>query len=111
EIVARYLAVLQQTAAWAKTHPNEVVTALAAETQATESAVRRGFGPGLHEHFDVTLSPVRLQGLRLQKDFLVQEGFIADFDFDAWIDPTPLKRAAQILSNVTLGDATAAVAA
>lgn len=111
EIVARYLAVLQQTAAWAKNNPDAVVTALAAETQATEAAVRRGFGPKLHEHFDVTLSPVRLQGLRLQKDFLVAEGFIQDFDFDAWIDPAPLKRAAQLLPTVTLEDEIAAVAA
>lgn len=110
EIVARYLAVLQHTAAWAKSHPNETVTALAAETEATEAAVRRGFGPKLHEHFDVTLSAVRLEGLRLQKDFLVEEGFIQDFDFDAWIDPAPLKRAAQILSSITLGGEVAAAA-
>ncbi|MDB5724413.1 MAG: hypothetical protein JWQ16_1167 [Novosphingobium sp.] len=110
EIVARYLAVLHRTAAWAKTHPKETVAALAAETQATEAAVRRGFGPLLHEHFDVTLSPVRLEGLRQQKDFLVAEGFIQDFDFDAWIDPAPLKRSHQLSSSIALGDEVAAAA-
>lgn len=110
EIVARYLAVLQRTAVWAQTHPNEVVAALAAETQATEAAVRRGFGPKLHESFEVSLSPIRLEGLRLQKDFLVAEGFIQDFDFDAWIDPAPLKRANQLAAAVSLGGAVAVAA-
>ncbi|MDB5712940.1 MAG: hypothetical protein JWO15_337 [Sphingomonadales bacterium] len=97
ELVARYLAVLQQTAAWAKIHPDEVVAAIASETSAAETAVRRGFGPELHEHFEVALSPLYLQGLRQQKDFLVAEGFVTDFDFDAWINPEPLRLAAQIV--------------
>jgi sulfonate transport system substrate-binding protein len=102
EIVARYLAVLQKTAEWAKDHPEEVVRALAAETGATEAAVRRGFGPHLHERFAVTLSPLNLQGLRQQKEFLVAEGFIQDFDFDAWIDPAPLALAETLASEIVL---------
>ncbi|HZV08244.1 MAG TPA: ABC transporter substrate-binding protein, partial [Novosphingobium sp.] len=62
EIVARYLAVLQQTAQWAATHPDAVVSAIAAETGATEAAVRRGFGPHLHERFTVTLSDISVAG-------------------------------------------------
>jgi len=104
EIVARYLAVLLKTAEWAATHPDEVVRAIAAETEASEAAVRRGFGPHLHERFAVSLSPLYVQGLRQQKDFLVAEGFVADFDFDAWIDPAPLALAAQIAADITLGE-------
>lgn len=96
EIVARYLAVLQQTAMWAKTHSDEVVTAIASETGAAETAVRRGFGPELHDHFGVALSPLYLQGLRQQKDFLVAEGFVINFDFDAWVNPGPLQLAGEI---------------
>ncbi|MCE7796131.1 hypothetical protein LWE61_06085 [Sphingobium sufflavum] len=102
EIVARYLAVLQKTAEWAATHPEEVVRAIAAETHASEAAVRRGFGPHLHERFTVALSPLNVQGLRQQKDFLVAEGFIQDFDFDNWIDPAPLALAADIAPGILL---------
>ncbi|MCE7796683.1 ABC transporter substrate-binding protein [Sphingobium sufflavum] len=111
EIVARYLAVLQKTAAWALTHPAEVVRAIAAETGATEAAVKRGFGPRLHERFSVALSPLYVQGLRHQKDFLVQEGFITDFDFDSWIDERPLTLAADLVDAVTLDEAAPAAAA
>jgi len=102
EIVARYLAILQKTAEWARAHPAEVVNAVAAETGATEAAVRRGFGPKLHERFSVSLSPLYVEGLRQQKAFLVQEGFIADFDFDAWIDEAPLKLAEDIVPSISL---------
>jgi ABC-type nitrate/sulfonate/bicarbonate transport system substrate-binding protein len=105
EVVAHYLAVLQKTAEWAKTHPDEVVRAIAAETDATEAAVRRGFGPQLHERFAVSLSPLYVEGLRQQKDFLVAEGFVTDFDFDAWIDPAPLALAAELVAEITVGEA------
>ena len=105
EFVARYLAVLQKTAEWAKTHPGEVVRAIAAETDATEAAVRRGFGPQLHERFAVSLSPLYVQGLRQQKDFLVAEGFVTDFDFHAWIDPGPIALAAELVADITVGEA------
>ena len=109
EIVARYIAVLLKAGEWAKDHPEAVVSALAAETGASEAAVRRGFGPQVHEHFDITLSPVSLAGLRAQKDYLVREGFIQDYDFDAWIDPTPLVLAAKLAETLVLEADTAAV--
>jgi ABC-type nitrate/sulfonate/bicarbonate transport system substrate-binding protein len=105
EVVGRYLAVLQKTAEWAQTHPDEVVRAIAAETDATEAAVRRGFGPHMHERFAVSLSPLYVRGLRQQKDFLVAEGFVTNFDFDAWIDPAPLALAAELVADITVGEA------
>lgn len=111
EIVARYLAVLQRTADWAKTHPLEVVQAITAETGASENAVRQGFGPHLHERFAVSLSPLSVQGLRLQKEFLVAEDFIQDFDFDGWIVETPLQLAEQVSVNIAFEDAIPAAAA
>jgi ABC-type nitrate/sulfonate/bicarbonate transport system substrate-binding protein len=111
EVIARYLAVLQETAKWAKSHPEEVVRAIAAETGAAESAVRRGFGPHLHERFAVSLSPLNVQGLRLQKDFLVAEGFVQDFDFDSWIDENPLRLARDIALNISLEDSVLQTAA
>jgi sulfonate transport system substrate-binding protein len=100
DIVARYLATLLKAADWAKTHPDEVVKAVSAETRSTVANVRRGYGPQLHQHFDVQLSPLYTAGLRLQKDFLRDEGFLKeDFDFDAWVVPEPLDLARELVAR------------
>lgn len=103
DIVARYLAVLLKTHEWAKTHPQEVVTTIAAETATDEASVRLAFGEQVHLAFEPTLSEVYVEGLRLQKDFLLAEGFIdKDFDFDRWIDPAPLQQAQAIKDEIVL---------
>lgn len=100
ELVARYLAVLIQTARWAERHPAEVVAAIAAETDASVDAVIRGFGPNLHTRFAPALSEQYLGGLASQKTFLLREGFLAgDFDFDDWIVPGPLSRAHELAAQ------------
>ena len=91
EIVARYLAVLLRTAEWAKSHPDEVVATIAAETGATEDNVRRAYGPRLHLNFEPKLSPDYVAGLENQKNFLRDWFFLpGDFDFSAWIVEEPL---------------------
>jgi ABC-type nitrate/sulfonate/bicarbonate transport system substrate-binding protein len=103
QLVARYLAVLLKTAAWAKQHPDEVVAAIAAETGVGAEAVRQAFGPKLHLSFEPQLSPTYLQGLRSQKDFLLAEGFIpVDFDFDAWIHYSVLTQARALAEQIEL---------
>jgi sulfonate transport system substrate-binding protein len=103
ELVARYLAVLLKTAEWARDNAEDVVTTIAAETGATEAAVRKAFGPKLHLAFEPQLSDLYLRGLRNQKDFLLAEGFIpSDYDFDAWIDPAPLARAHELARTLEL---------
>ncbi len=103
ERVAEYLAVLLKTAEWAAQHPEEVVTVISAETGVAAEHVRRAFGSKLHLSFEPTLSPIYVEGLRQQKAFLLNEGFIKDdFDFEQWIDPEPLKRAATLKEQVTL---------
>lgn len=93
DLVARYLAVLLRTAEWAASHPEDVISAVAAETGADEAAVRRGFGPDLHRRFAIRLDDLAINGLRRQHDFLSAEGFTQAFDFDSWIDPRPLELA------------------
>jgi len=115
-LVARYLAVLLRTAQWAAEHGEEVVQAVAAETASSEQAVRRGYGPDLHLQFEPKLTPEYVQALRLQKDFFLAEGFLrADFDFDAWIVPGPLKLAHKLAPGIVLdaagADGAAAAAA
>lgn len=103
EVVARYLAVLLKTADWAAAHPDEVVETIAAETGTDAQVVRRAFGEQVHKAFVPSLSETYVEGLRRQKDFLLAEGFIqADFDFDAWIDPSALEQALQLKDSIEL---------
>jgi ABC-type nitrate/sulfonate/bicarbonate transport system substrate-binding protein len=105
EIVARYLAVLLRTAEWAKDHPDEVVRAVAAETASGEDAVRRGYGPELHRHFEPKLSAEYVHALELQKNFFLDEGFLAgDIDFRTWILPGPLALARKLAPTIALAD-------
>lgn len=102
DLVALYLAVLLATADWARTHHAQAVAALAHETGASAADIVLGYGADFHHHLRPALSPVYRQGLAVQKDFLLAEGFLpGDFDLDSWIDPAPLA-AAQALAP-TLG--------
>ncbi|UCJ16694.1 ABC transporter substrate-binding protein [Pseudomonas sp. MM211] len=99
ELVARYLAVLIATADWASEHPDEAAAALAAETNSSAAAIWQGYGDNFHHRLRPDLSEQYIKGLAAQKAFLLSEGFLpADFDFDAWIDPAPL-RAAEALAG------------
>jgi len=100
EIVARYLAVLLRTARWAQGNPDAVIRAVAAETGRSEQAVIQGFGPRLHLSLTPNLSDRYVRGLELQKEFLVREGFIADFDYAAWVLPEPLALAESLVDAV-----------
>lgn len=103
QIVARYLAVLLKTYEWAREHPQQVLTTIAAETATDEASVLLAFGSKLHLAFEPKLSEIYIEGLRRQKDFLLAEGFIdQDFDFDSWIDPAPLQQAWAIKDQIVL---------
>lgn len=104
ELVDRYLAVLIKTAEWAKTHADDVVATVAAETGADAAVVRRAFGPNLHRAFEPQLSDTYVRGLSDQKDWLLAEGFIpADFDVASWIASAPLVRAHALARTLELG--------
>ncbi|KTB77678.1 hypothetical protein AO069_18200 [Pseudomonas syringae pv. syringae PD2774] len=104
EIVARYLAVLLKTFEWAKDHPEEVLSIIAAETATDEDSVLLAFGNQLHLSFEPKLSDIYVEGLRRQKNFLLAEGFIdIDFDVDTWIDPSPLQKAWLLKDQIVLG--------
>ncbi len=99
DIVARYLATLLKASHWARSHPEQVITAVAAESHSTADNVRRGYGPDLHLHFGVQLSEQYVEGLRLQKGFLLDWGFLPeDFDFDGWIVREPLRLAHELVA-------------
>ena len=70
---------------------------IASEQRVAEETVEVAYGPHIHQHLDIDLSPFRREALSLRKAFLLKHGFIpADFDLGAWIDPRPLARAQEI---------------
>jgi sulfonate transport system substrate-binding protein len=99
DIVARYLAVLLRGAKWAVSHPDEVVRAVAAETDASENSVRRGYGPELHLRLETKLTSEFVSALENQKNFLRDWGFVKDFDYADWIVSTPLQLAEELVAN------------
>jgi ABC-type nitrate/sulfonate/bicarbonate transport system substrate-binding protein len=100
DIVARYLAVLQRSADWARANPEQAIEIAAAETGATVEGIAEGFGPRLVEQLGVTLAADSVAALEAEKNFLRDRGFLAgDFDFAAWIEPEPLRLALEPASG------------
>ena len=103
DLVARYLACLLETAEWATKHAEEVVKIVSTETGGGEAGVRKAYGTELHQRLRPSLSEQFITGLRSHKDFLWRWGFLqSDVDLDAWIDPTPLGAAAELIHATTV---------
>ncbi|MBO1325574.1 ABC transporter substrate-binding protein [Acetobacter sp. TBRC 12305] len=97
DLVARYLAVLQRAALWAKTHEQQVFEIVGRETSTTASAAQAAYGAGLPHSLEIRLNPEWINALEIQKNFLLQHGFLkADFDIHSWIDARPLQEAATL---------------
>lgn len=94
DLVVRYLEATLQGAAWARQHPDETVTILAKETFATEVSIRASFPPDLHETLEPELSERGLNALEIQKQFLLDHGYIErDFDIYDWADASFMEAA------------------
>ncbi|MFT4298166.1 MAG: ABC transporter substrate-binding protein [Aeromicrobium sp.] len=101
DLVARYLVASQQAATWAETHPDEVRRIVAQEVGYAEEFVDHAYGADLHRRLHVSLDDDLVEAIAVQKDFLLRHGFIAaDVDLDAWIDPRPLREAADLLAGL-----------
>lgn len=101
DVVARYLAVLLRTAAWAERHPQEVLQLLVPESggDGIEDVIA-SHGENVHRSFTPTLSPASIAGLAAQKDFLRDWGYLkADFELAQWIDPAPLAEARRLFAQ------------
>jgi sulfonate transport system substrate-binding protein len=99
ELVARYLAVLLRTAAWAEGHPAEVLELLASEGGgANVDEVLDSHGPNVHRSFQPKLTSGYIQGLDVQKNFLRDFKFLgADFDTQTWVVHEPLAEAERLV--------------
>lgn len=99
DLVARLLAVLVRTAAWAREHPEEVAAIVAGETAAGASGVGEAYAD-LHLRLDLDLSAHRLGALADQRDFLHRHGFLAGaVDLDRWVDHHPLTTATDLVAQ------------
>ncbi|MFM8330353.1 MAG: ABC transporter substrate-binding protein [Candidatus Methylumidiphilus sp.] len=101
DLVARYLAVLLRTAAWAESHPYEAAEQLIpAGGGFTVEDVWASHGRDVHLSFTPKLSPEYIKGLETQKNFLRDWGYLhADFDFADWIDTAPLAEAHKLVER------------
>jgi ABC-type nitrate/sulfonate/bicarbonate transport system substrate-binding protein len=94
DLVERVLARTLDTGDWAQAHAGEVAHYVARETRSAEHWVQRAYPGGLHRQLNIGLDPQALAALADFKQFLFKWGFIpTDFDFDAWVDPAPLRAA------------------
>lgn len=93
DIVDRFLARVVRAGEWAKTHPDETVTAISRETGWSEKWIRRAYGDKVHLNLDANLDPASVTGLGQFVAYLADGGFIPDnFDVHAWVDPRPYER-------------------
>jgi ABC-type nitrate/sulfonate/bicarbonate transport system substrate-binding protein len=99
DLVARWLAVSLAAADWAVVHPEETRRVIAAETGLAEELVPQAQSPDVHLQLGLDLSPEHLAALQSQHDLLLAHGFLAGpVDFDAFVDPAPLRAARDLLA-------------
>ncbi|MGW2398462.1 ABC transporter substrate-binding protein [Kitasatospora sp. NPDC001664] len=100
DLVARFLAVLIESAEWARDRPAELARILSAETGAGASGVAGAYHPEIGHSLQIDLSDERLDLLAQQERFLSAQGFLpAPVDVRSWVDPAPLARARALLDS------------
>lgn len=101
DVVVRYLAVLLETAEWAKENPDEVIDLLRADGgDVSREDVIGSHGTEAHLNFEPKLIPEYILGLEVQKDFLFRWNYFAeDFNVRPWIESWPLARAHKLVEQ------------
>ncbi|HEX2312877.1 MAG TPA: ABC transporter substrate-binding protein [Thermomonospora sp.] len=99
DLVVRFLTQVLRAADWAAWNPVGVREILARETRSGAGGVAVAYRGDFHRRLHPDLSAERLELLRIQKDFLLDHGFLAgDVDVDAWAEPGPLRLARERLA-------------
>lgn len=96
DLVARVVLRLLEAGKWARENPDKATSFVAREQSVVDEVIEATYGPGLVDVFATDLDDDKIATLRSQKDYLLRNGFIQDFDFDSWIDPRPLKAAREL---------------
>lgn len=98
DIVVRYLARLLQAAEWALLNPDETGPLIARDFKVAPETLAGAYD-SVARGVQLDLDDVKVDGLRVQKDFLLKHGFIQrDFDIAPWVDRGPLDEARALLA-------------
>lgn len=98
DIVVRYLARLLQASEWALAHPDETVSLIARDFNVAPETLAGAYDSVAHG-VQIDLAEDKVASLQVQKDFLLQHGFIPrDFDIGPWVAPAPLAEAQLLLA-------------
>lgn len=101
DVVVRYLAVLLETAEWAREHPEEIIDLLREDgSDVTREEIIGSHGNELHLHFEPKLIPEYVLGLQTQIDFLHRWNYFdKHFNARSWIEFWPLARAQELVAQ------------
>ncbi|MGE0800258.1 MAG: ABC transporter substrate-binding protein [Lautropia sp.] len=96
QLAVRFLKQVMLGADWAVDHPAQARRIVGRETGVLEDWVERAYGARFHTRMALSLDDRSIRALVKQKDFLLENGFIAaDFDVAEWIRPEALAQAAR----------------
>ena len=102
DLLVRFLYQTLRAAEWARNNLAGVHEILQGETRSGSEGVKLAYRDGFHLSLAPDLSSERLDLFRRQKDFQLIHGLLdRDFDFDAWIDVSPLEEARKRLEAET----------
>lgn len=98
DIVVRYLAQALRTARWAKQHQADAKRYIARDGSIAEEWVDIAYSPRVAAALEPSLDPELVGLLEIQKDFLLQNGFIPDdFDIAKFVAHEPLVEARRVV--------------
>lgn len=100
DLVVRFLAESLRAADWAAQNLDGARSILQHETYAGSDGVAEAYRDGFHTSLHPDLSDERVELLALQKEFLLQHGFLAaDFELESWIDRGPITAAIELRAS------------
>jgi ABC-type nitrate/sulfonate/bicarbonate transport system substrate-binding protein len=100
DLVARWLAKVIEAAEWTRTHRDETLRIVAAESGVAEEIALEAFGENLPDQLSPDLSDDKVAALDSQKQFLLRHGFISkDFDIEKFVVRGPLAEANRIVND------------
>ncbi len=100
DLVHRWLMRLLDADDWCRLNAAEAAQILARDTGLPEDFLAPAYSSRVHLQMDVSLSPRRIELLKVKHEKLLRQGFLAaPIDFDAFIDPAPLQAALDLRSS------------
>jgi ABC-type nitrate/sulfonate/bicarbonate transport system substrate-binding protein len=97
DLVDRWMARLMGAQDWVRAHRSETRRIFANDTGLPEALLDQGYSPRLLDQVDISLAPERVALVRHKYEHLLAHGFLErGFEFDAMVDPGPLRRSRQL---------------